>query len=245
MVSTRKLQGFFNRHLRIVLQFSSGKDSAACLYALEPYWDKITVLWMNPGNPYPETVEYMEKIRAMVPAFMELRGKQPEWIKEHGYPVDVLPVSSSPFIHSTANQRAIKLQPFPACCSANFWLPMMNWCVENEVTGIIRGQKLSDRMKTGVRSGDVINGMEYLFPLEDWTDEEVFSFLGDRVPPSYKNGLISSLDCKNCTAYVQENPNRIPHLQLVDPETAEEVKEVYRHLYEETMATMDLLEHYK
>lgn len=238
------IAAFFQRHLRVVLELSSGKDSAACLYLLEPYWEKITVVWMNPGNPYPETVEYMDKIRAMVPYFVELRGHQPDWIKEFGYPVDVMPVSASPFTMIPGTQENLKLQPFVSCCSANMWLPLAKWVKDNEVTGVIRGQKLCDSLKSPVKNGDVIDGIEYLFPIEGWDNARVLEYLGDRIPASYKRGLLSSLDCMNCTAYIQENPGRVADLELIYPPAAKEVRKVLSHVYEESMAVLDLLEQY-
>jgi len=236
---------FFKRHLRVALELSSGKDSAACLWLLEPYWDRLTVVWMNPGNPYPETREYMDRVKSLVPHFVELLGRQPEWIEQFGHPVDVVPASASPFTMIPRNQGNMKLQPFFSCCSANMWLPMDQWIRENEVTGVIRGQKSCDSLKNPFTSGQIVGGIEYLFPIEEWSNEQVMEYLGpDRIPASYKRGLFSSLDCMNCTAYVQENPGRVADLELIYPPAAKEVREVYAHVYEESMAVLDLLEHY-
>lgn len=235
---------FFARHLKVALEFSPGKDSAACLWLLEPYWDRLVVLWANPGNPYPETLEYMQGIREMVPHFIEVRGRQPEWIQEFGYPTDILPVMASPFTHIPGNQQNLKLQPFMACCMANMWQPMAEWVTANEVTGVIRGQKRCDGLRSPLANGATVNGVEYFFPIEVWDNARVMDYLGERVPASYKRGLLSSLDCMNCTAYVAQNPGRVADLELIYPPAAAEVKKVYSHIYEESMAILDLMEHY-
>lgn len=234
---------FFDRHQNVVLQFSSGKDSAACLWLLEEYWPRITVLWCNPGNPYPETLDYMDRIWTLVPDFIEVHGNQPAWIKEYGYPVDILPISASPFIPNVQSREVPRLQPFTACCYANLWEPIMKFMVEDGVTGVIRGQKLSDRMKSPIRSGDVVQGFEFLFPIENWTDEDVVKFLGpERMPPSYARGLKSSLDCINCTAYMAENTQRINDLDGIDAAAAAEVRSVHAFLKEEMLIQLKLLE---
>jgi 3'-phosphoadenosine 5'-phosphosulfate sulfotransferase (PAPS reductase)/FAD synthetase len=82
-------------HENTVLQFSGGKDSLACLFLLREQWDEMTVLWVNAGAAFPETVGLMEKIRALVPHFLEVRTNQPAQVAELGYPVDVLPLRNA------------------------------------------------------------------------------------------------------------------------------------------------------
>jgi 3'-phosphoadenosine 5'-phosphosulfate sulfotransferase (PAPS reductase)/FAD synthetase len=51
---------------KAVLQFSGGKDSLACLLLLRPWWDRLTVMWVNTGAAFPETLELMEAVRSRV-----------------------------------------------------------------------------------------------------------------------------------------------------------------------------------
>lgn len=218
-------EDFFHRHQRVALQFSSGKDSAACLYLLEEFWNRLDVVWCNPGNPTKETLKYMEKIRKMVPNFVEVRGRQPHWIREHGYPADVLPYEATGMAAASSYPKLAKFCPTEACCTANMWVPMLQYLEKSGYTGVVRGQKLADKMKTSLRSGDVVAGVEYLLPVESWSDAEVFSFLGDRTPDSYRRGLKSSLDCANCTGYVQSHGDWAKDLLKTEPEIGLEVLE--------------------
>ena len=220
---------FFSRHERIVLELSGGKDSAAVLWLLEPYWGKLDVLWCNPGNPYPETLAYMHKIASIVPRFFTILGDQPRNVTKNGWPVDILPAETSDTAMHAYGVARPKLQSFWDCCSDNMWRPMDNWVKLGKYTAIIRGQKLSDTLKNFVLSGDIVDGVEYLHPIENWVDENVLEFLGDQVPDSYKRGLKSSLDCMNCTAYTAENAGRISDLALIDKTAYTEVTAV--HLY--------------
>lgn len=218
-------EDFFSRHQRVALQFSSGKDSAACLYLLEGFWYHLDVVWCNPGNPTKETLAYMEKVQSLVPNFVEVKGQQPHWIRENGYPADVLPYEATKMAEISSHPKKAKFCSTEACCTANMWMPMLQHLEKSGYTGIVRGQKLADAMKTRLRSGDVVAGVEYLLPVETWSDAEVFSFLGDRVPDSYRRGLKSSLDCANCTGYVQSHGDWAKDLLKTAPEIGLEVLE--------------------
>jgi len=170
---------FFSRHERVILCFSPGKDSAACLSVMRDYLPRIEVVWVNPGNACEETIAYMQEVERQVPRFTALKGKQPEFFALYGPPAlgEV------------------------TCCMMNRWRPLNQYIIQEKITGIIRGQKASDLHKPNVKSGDVIEGIEFLHPLETWTDEDVIGYLGDSIPASYKRGLKTSLDCYGCTAY--------------------------------------------
>lgn len=225
------LQALFQRHKpgKICLQFSSGKDSAACLYLLKQYLPRmegIVVAWVNPGNPYQETVDYMKGIAESVADFVEIKGEQPEFLASNGYPVEILPVNATSFGKEIFGETGPTFCSYLDCCQKNLWLPMQNFLEENEITAVIRGQKNSDQLRAPVKSGQIIQGIEYFFPLEDWNDNDVFDFLGDRVPASYKRGIESSLDCVNCTAYEAHNVSRLKDLRQTNPPVFLEVSQV-------------------
>lgn len=222
---------FFSRHDRVMLQFSAGKDSAAALWLLEPHWDKMDVVWVNPGNPYPETLRYMEQIAKLVPRFFAVLGNQPQDIDRNGWPVDLVPMEATQIGMMLNNRVDLRFRPFWECCWNNMWQPMQNAVKQGDYTGVIRGQKLADKLKGPFTSGAVVDGVEYFHPIELWTDEEVKAFLGpERLPPSYHRGLPSSLDCMNCTAYASENKGRIADLKNVDEKAWAEVTAVHLHL---------------
>lgn len=224
---------FFSRHQRIAFQFSAGKDSAAVLWLLRRYWDKLDVIWCNPGKPYPETLEYMGKISKLVPRFFVVNGQQPAYIADKGWPVDILPIECSAVGQQLSKPQPFTLQLASDCCWANMWRPMQEFINRWDYSAVIRGQKQSDTLKGPLTSGVVVEGIEYFYPIEDWSDEDVFRFLGeDRLPPSYKRGLRSSLDCINCPAYTSENPGRIQDLQAIDPVAWRQVTTVHLHLVE-------------
>lgn len=193
------------RHERIALQLSGGRDSIACLYLLKPHWDKLTVYWLDGGAAYPETVALMAKIEKMVPRFVRVEGQQPQTIEQWGMPTDLLPVSSTPMgVFATGD--GVKMQDRYTCCLRSIMLPMHARMIEDGITLIIRGQKNADKLKSAIRSGDVDNGIEYLFPVEDLSTADVMRYLrGQKAPiPRFYEMLNSAPDCMTCTAYWEE-----------------------------------------
>jgi 3'-phosphoadenosine 5'-phosphosulfate sulfotransferase (PAPS reductase)/FAD synthetase len=209
----------FSRHEKVVLQFSGGKDSLACLYLLKDFWDRMTVMWVNTGNAFPETIAQMEKIRALVPHFMEVKSDQPACIARDGPVSDVLPIWSSQLGRAIGGP-SIPVQSSVACCAENIWFPAQNAVVAMGATLVIRGQRNQEARKGPVRSGQVIDGIEYWFPLQDWARIEVMAFLaneGVELPEQY-NYVDTSLDCMTCTAYLDENEGKFTYMKEKHPE---------------------------
>lgn len=214
-----------------VLQFSGGRDSLACLYLLEPRWEEITVAWVNTGMPFPETLEQMERIKSMVPHFLEISGQQN--IEREGYPTDVLPIAATSLGHQFEGSTGARFQSRYSCCAAALWAPMQQAMRELGATTIIRGQKLSDDKKTPIRSGTVIEGVTYEFPLEAWTDEDVQRYLNERgvkLPQNYRY-MSTGLDCWNCTAYLTENAGRLEYMEERHPQKYQQVRAVLTDLF--------------
>ena len=198
-----------------VLQFSGGKDSLACLYLLRNEWDTLRVVWVNTSAAYPETIAYMEKWRAILPHFIEVKTDQPNQVAKNGYPSDVIVANDTPFGRQFIKRDAPLVQAYLNCCAENIWFPLLNAINEIGATEIVRGQRKSDARQSYIRDGNVIDGKKYTFPIYDWTDGEVFSYLkrvGADMPEGYARGEKTGRDCWDCTAYLDENAQRIKNL---------------------------------
>jgi 3'-phosphoadenosine 5'-phosphosulfate sulfotransferase (PAPS reductase)/FAD synthetase len=214
-----------------VLQFSGGKDSLACLYLLKARWHEITVAWTNTGAAFPETIEYMQRIRSLVPHFMEIAGRQN--IAQEGHPADLLPTVRTALGQAIAAKPAARFQSRWACCSAGIWQPMHQAMKAMGAKVIIRGQKRSDNLKAPIESGFTHDGIRVEFPLADWTDEDVYAFLereGIELPPNYLAGMRTGLDCWNCTAYLAENAGKLAYLREHHREKFLQVKAILEEL---------------
>ena len=199
------MDAFINRHSKIALQVSGGRDSIACLYLLKPYWDRCTVYWLDTGAAFPETVSLMEKIAAMVPNFAVIHGRQPQVIEQFGFPTDVLPVSATP-MGISGSGKGVAMQDRYSCCARSIMLPMHQRMLDDGITLIIRGQKNADNLKSIVRSGETHDGIEYLFPIEDWDAKKVMAYLSaeDAPIPRFYEMLNTMPDCMDCSAYWEE-----------------------------------------
>ena len=209
----------FERHKTAVLQISGGIDSLACLYLLRHRWNDVTVMWCNTGAAFPETVDQMAAIRALVPHFVEVRSDQPANIAQYGYPSDVLTAWDMPAGRIGDDSRNRKMQSPMTCCAANLWLPAMQACNDMGATLIIRGQRNEETKKSPVHSGDVVDGVEFWFPIEAWTREEVRTYLASEgvTIPAHYDYVDSSLDCMTCTAYMSENVGKFEYMRLRHP----------------------------
>jgi len=226
-----------------VLQFSGGKDSLACLYLLKAEWETLPVVWLNTGAAYPETISYMEKWKNVLPNFIEIKSDQPSQIAKNGYPSDIVVVNNTSFGRQFFKSDAPLVQSYLNCCAENVWLPLFHAIDAMGATEIVRGQRRSDARQSSIRHGDVVNGKKYNFPIYDWSDEKVFSYLkavGAEIPEGYRNGEKTGRDCWDCTAYLDENAQRIKNL----PEVKKQV--VLKRLSEirKTIAASHIIQDY-
>jgi phosphoadenosine phosphosulfate reductase len=204
------------RHERIGFQFSGGKDSLAALFILERHWPQMTVYWTNTGDPVPEVQAVVERVRALVPHFVEIAGRVNEQIAAHGLPSDLMPTTNTAFGRE-AYGGGVALQDRFNCCYHALMAPMHQRMLDDGVTLIVRGQKSADRMKSPLRSGAMEHGVELLFPLEHWSDAQVFDYLdANAFIPDYYEHLAASPDCLTCSAYWSEG--RATWLKTQHPE---------------------------
>jgi phosphoadenosine phosphosulfate reductase len=96
---------------------------------------------------------------------------------------------------------------------------------------MIRGQRLDESHKSTAKHGSIVDGIMFIQPIETWTKDQVFAFLrtqGD-LPKHYAIDH-SSLDCYDCTAYLNHSADRVAY-----------TKEKHPKLYEEYKISMDKL----
>lgn len=191
------------RHTNIALQVSGGRDSIACLYLMRPWLDKITVYWCNTGAAFPETLEIINQIREIAPNFVEIDGGQPGVIQQFGIPSDIVPSSRTPIGILGSGAPAQLIQDRYSCCARSIMLPLHERMVADGVTLVIRGQKDADHLKAPLRSGAVDLGIEYLFPIEGWSADQVQSYLKDQGAPRarFYEMMDSTPDCMTCSAW--------------------------------------------
>lgn len=225
-----------DKHQNIVFQYSGGKDSIASLSLLKPYWHKLTIVHVNTGA-LPEHAAQIQYLRDLGLKVVEVTPNIQAQISKNGLPVDLLPVRSLPLVQHLTQQSRPKLQPFIDCCMNNLMLPMQEATKALGATLIIRGQKAADAHKSPLKDGDVVDGVQYHFPVENWTDEEVLLFIEDSpFLPANFHPSHGSLDCWFCTAYREESQWKDAYLQKHHPEKAALVRSCLIEIKKEIMA---------
>jgi len=197
-----------DRHERIAFQFSGGKDSTACLMLLKPYWNQFTVYFCDSGDSMPETLAAVNQVAAMVPRFELIAGRVRETRATWGMPTDVLPWTSAYAAHHHNTGYTLLMQDRVACCSRSVMAPLHERMHADGITLIIRGQKDADQHKGGLKSGDVAEGIEFLYPVQGWTDAQCFDFMrwnGIEPQRFYAEGLTNSGGCATCTAWCEDD----------------------------------------
>jgi phosphoadenosine phosphosulfate reductase len=122
--------------------------------------------------------------------------------------------------------------------------PLYERMVADRITLVIRGQKDVDSLKGPLRSGDVADGVEYLYPVQGWTDEECFTYMRlNGVEPQrfYSAGLPHFGTCLQCTAwlgddkaaylnrhYPEEYPRYKHNIQIIAAATAPHLKNLMK-----------------
>lgn len=218
------IESVLDRHERIAFQFSGGRDSIACLYLLRPYLDRITVYRLNTRVPFPETQEIIAQLRPLCPHYVEVDGNQPGVIEQFGLPSDIVPASHTPLGLMAVEGARPLIQDKYACCANTVMLPMHYRMQQDGITLVIRGQKNADHHKATIRSGHVEQGIEYLFPIEDWSTQQVMDYLrAEGAPVSRVYEMMSTTsECITCSAWWEDGA--AAYLKRYHPEAHAEVQ---------------------
>jgi phosphoadenosine phosphosulfate reductase len=214
------ISSIVGRHKKIAFQFSGGKDSTAALFIMQPFWDRMTVYFCDSGDSMPETLEVVNKVKALVPTFVTVAGRVNESRAFFGWPTDILPWTSAALAHANNAGTTAVMQDRVSCCYRSVMEPMHERMLLDGITLIVRGQKNSDKFKGQFHSGDVVDGFEFLYPIQDWNDEQCFAAMREHgIEPQrfYSEGLTHSGDCLQCTAWNEDN--RAAYLKKHYPES--------------------------
>jgi phosphoadenosine phosphosulfate reductase len=194
-----------DKHERIGCFYSGGKDSLACVLLLKEHWDRITIYHADTGDTLPEMREAVAAIECQVPNFVRIEVDVAGWIARHGIPTDLLPHSAHP-IGWLMHEHKAKLQPRYNCCFANLMLPLWRRAKADLCTMVVRGTKRADMNHLPAGDGDIAEGIELYYPVQEWTDDQVLAFLackGVKLPRVY-DYLDHGLDCARCSAWWSE-----------------------------------------
>lgn len=209
-----------------VLMFSGGKDSILCLLKLKEHLHHIIVVWVNTGKNFPETLEVIERFKPMTHRWVELRSDRDRQWEVYGLPSDIInpELTLEGSLYSPKSDE--KMQSVFNCCSMNIMQPAIKFIKSIGCELLIRGQRLDDYYKDSSKTGDVIEGITIYNPLENVKDHEVRAILKACIdlPDHILTFQHTSLDCMDCTGYLQFSKDRIKLLKEKYPDTANRLR---------------------
>jgi phosphoadenosine phosphosulfate reductase len=191
------------------LAFSGGKDSLACWYLLRH--QNPVVFFVNTGKAYPETLAIVEEVRAQAVEFIEVHTDRSAQNAAFGIPSDIVPIDHTRIGMAMTCEKPVAVQGYLSCCLENIGTPLLAAAKRRGITQLIRGQRADESHRGPTQNGSVVDGIQYLHPVERWTTIQVMAFLkAERgsLPDHYKIEH-TSLDCYDCTAFMAHSADRV------------------------------------
>lgn len=222
------------------IQVSGGIDSMALLFHLRGLWEDSIVMWGDTGAAYSEVEALMDDVRQMVPHFLYVRANQPAIVEMHGHPVDVVPISHTRAGELVYGRQPIVFQSPLECCARARFAPLQQAVIDCGVKVVYRGQRNEEKRRARIEHGQLDErGISYQFPLRDWSRERVFEYMRrtapQYIPDYYALGEKTSRDCWSCTAYREDNVERVEHLPPMQREYVEDVLKQWQTIVRDEM----------
>lgn len=222
---SEELSNLFARHQTVALLYSGGRDSAACLLLCEPWLPQLLVIWVDTGENFPEIVEHMHELSSRV-RFIRIVTNQAANLAQFGYPSDIIPARNTAVAQALLGKPGIRVQHYLDCCGANIYFPGYAATKESGATAVIRGHREVEAHKAGLTHGQTFDGLEYCFPIRSYSDGDLvalFERTGYPTPDRFSFPH-SSLDCRNCTAYLGDSTERLKYVKFHYPHDFERVR---------------------
>lgn len=182
---------------RAVLEVSGGKDSMVLVELLRPYLRPQDMLVMLVTDDAPSSLLdiAMEYAHEFGPQFHLAVSESKVDREQNGDPFPIV-LSDQPLFSDVAVRTRSRFD----CCYRNIMVPLHEAAMEFSPDLIIRGQKDCDENRNPLPNGAVVDGVKYINPIADWSDEKVRMFLADRLPEFYEF-CTDAPDCETCTGY--------------------------------------------
>jgi len=196
-----------DRHERIALSVSGGKDSLACVLLLREYLPRMTLYHLDTGDLLPEVREIVRWVEGFAPV-VRVQTDVLRWIAEVGYPSDLVPHSMHHIGRQMAENGASLVGRYD-CCALNLMLPLYNRIKADGNTLLIRGSKAVDMKRLPLQDGGTDDGIEIWLPIVDWSNADVMAYLREQGAPICRvyETMTNAPECARCTAWWGEGRN--------------------------------------
>lgn len=210
-IAGRTLPEIFDRHERVFLAFSGGRESVVLAHMCEPWREKVTLLWVRVQSHAPHMADFIRGYAARGWRLEEIAapGIMDHW-STAGIPAEVLPVENA------RGRKEPRMQPWPSCCYAIRQVPLNAYMrAQSEACALLHGQRAEDEAATaGGLSGQMPPYVEVVQPLASWSEAEVAAYVDQHglvLPSQYAEGYADSLECLICPA--APSPQRMDYLR--------------------------------
>jgi phosphoadenosine phosphosulfate reductase len=138
------------------------------------------------------------------------------WIDQYGMPTDLLPYSAHD-VGQGFSQSNAKIVTRYHCCFVNLMWPVWNRAKEDGNTLFIRGTKIADATRLPAYSGEIHEGVELWYPIQDWSHSQVQTYLELAGAPRNRvyDHMTNAPECARCTAWWGEG--RAAYLKRYHP----------------------------
>jgi len=223
LAATLRAEAALARHRHISLALSGGKDSTAAAYLLRRHWHRIRFYHLSTGDLLPEVQDVVRELAGILPNLTIVHSDVAGWISAHGLPSDLVPHSA----HAVGQlmSEGPRVVSRYDCCFAGIMNPLYQRIRRDGHTLLIRGTKRADMNRLPMRSGQMLDGIELLLPLEDWSDADVMDYLrevGAPVSTAYQH-FTNLPECATCSAWWNEG--RAAYLRERHPALFERYRE--------------------
>lgn len=198
------------------IAFSGGKDSMACLHLMRG--ELNCAIFVDAGYSFPETLAMVDYAETIIPVH-RVKVDRKAYTREWGIASDIVPIDWTHAGHHMTTPKNVMVQSYLQCCFDNIAMPLVNKAKEIGVTHLVYGQRNEEGHKATSRDGDLVAGMVRLHPIEDWSSQDVLSYLFTKMAiPTHYAIEHSSLDCYDCAAYRSESRDKIAYMKQRHPE---------------------------
>jgi len=204
-----RISAIMARHTRAIVGFSGGKESIAIAHMLEPYKDKVELVWVNTGAMFPHMEEFVREYGRRF-RLTELSSNQTQRFATAGLPSRVVPIANVP-IKNRDNRERLLINDWMSCCFQLRTKPIYDYMVQVGATLLIHGQRQEDQAYFS--PGPELQGAEVFAPLDDWSQQQVLDYIEAhslQLPEQYPE-VMDSLECWNCTATL--SPERFKYMR--------------------------------
>ena len=187
-----------------LLQLSGGRDSLCALFVLIEHGCRdFDIAHLNTGDAPEETRRITNEIKQLFGDRLHIIDSDSFAVREEfGTPSPMIRSEEVNQAWAVCSSKKFHIQSQFDCCARTTMLPMMEFTLRGGYDLIIRGCRDAEELKTPVEHLGYSDGVTLVYPIYDWSHDEVNEFLRQRgVLPSFYEYTDYGINCVTCPAF--------------------------------------------